>query len=469
MGYFDRVNPGLFSLFSGENKNLYYDAIAVIDKHCESNHIYKRRAKNLIVTMMAENEDYKYDSGKELTLKELEDKAGTVLFQLKSHGWINEYKEMLDEDQIYITKNANILFKAMKEMAFQDNKFEFKNAVQRVYNVCKNYVENEYSPLEYYIGFLKEAYENTEELKKQMIRFNHEFEDMVKELSKEMTIKELSDYVLDVFNGNRMMNYSRILNDESGYFRYSAYIVKVIKDVKYNKMDELIDSYKKNVPIEEQVYDPDDHIWTLLSRVQDFYEDEYTRLANTMAETVAMYLRRINNKMKMTFTNAVNTDDPSDMFLSLVGKNIAMDDSKYIDERLNNLINLWKIKIVDKESLTRNNQKPEEEDVVITETEIDDETIEETRMSALEEMTKANERNADNTKRYMLDHFGSQKQVYVSELVIDTVDDYIRMHDIINHSMSDDFEYEIEILENEERIKNGKVTCTPFIIKRKEI
>ena len=46
MCYFDSVNPELFTIFSGENRNLYYESIKTISNLCEDgDRVSKDRAK----------------------------------------------------------------------------------------------------------------------------------------------------------------------------------------------------------------------------------------------------------------------------------------------------------------------------------------------------------------------------------------------------------------------------------------
>ena len=194
MGYFDIVNEGLFTLFAGENKNLYFDAIQAIWDNCDA-HTRKigKYAATMVVTAMLENHpEYSVKDGSLMTMEDRKAQAALIISTLKKHGWLVEEKEMIGESKFYFHSKAGILYNAMLKMYTPKNDFEYINSVQRVWRTCKGYLNKECSPADYYIHILKSIYEDTKELKQQMTNFGNGFKDMINELSSDMDIKKLN-------------------------------------------------------------------------------------------------------------------------------------------------------------------------------------------------------------------------------------------------------------------------------------
>lgn len=466
MGYFDIVNEGLFTLFTGENKNLYFDAIQAIWNNCDDHtrKIGKYAASMAIITMLENHPEYSVKDGILMTMEDMKNQAAMVISTLKKHGWLVEEKEMIGEVKFYFHSKAGILYNAMLKMYTPKNDFEYINSVQKVWRACKGYLNKECSPADYYIHILKPVYDDTKELKQQMTNFGNGFKDMINELLSDMDIKKLNQYLLDVLSGKEMINYKRVLKGESGYYRYNQEIIKAIQKIKRYDLELFVDSYKKNVPLSELVDDPEEYIYDQLVEIFDFYDSEYTDLGNEMIRIVNSYLTRVKNKLRMINERTAFSEDPSDILMKLAGRDAS--EGVYSDERINQLFNLWKVKFVTEDSLTHN-PEPVKTPVIMPSEEEEPETFM-TIEEMIERMNKENQKNAENTLKYIKETYPGKRVIHSNDIRVDSMDDYLRLHDIIHNSLNDGFEYQIE-LNGEGRVRIGNCECTPFIIRKEKV
>lgn len=463
MGYFDEVNEGLFTLFSGDNKNLYFDAIKTIHENSDSysREITRTLAKTTISEMISEHPEYLKRKNSDQPIENFDELASSIITTLKNHGWLNEKSEIYTDNKLYIPGKAIILYEAMKKMN-QNNEFEFINSVQRVCWACRGYINKECNPKEYYISVLKPMYEDTMELKNQLTGFQNDFKDMINDLAKDMNEKELNDYLLDVLSGTKMKNYSRILDDESGYCKYSREILKTINLIKAYDLEKFAESYMENSSATGSE-DPEQFVYYKLTEIYDFYNSEYALLVNDIQKTITSYWTRVRNKLKMSMEKTSYSENPFETLVKLIGRDTS--DSIYCDIRINKLFNLWETKIIDEKSLTHNNKAEKIIVEEVTEDEEDDD-ISITFESVAEAINKENQRNAENTLKYMKEKFPGKRVIHTSDVKVVTMDDYMRLHDMIRNSLDEDFDFEIEPLEgNSVNIENGE--CTPFIIRKK--
>lgn len=468
MGYFDKVDANLFTIFGGENKNLYYDIINMIERKGGNDGLYKNVAKKFTISLIEENEEYnKSATGVSLSTKEIEDKATIALMQLENHKWLIKKPEMLGNDRLFISRAGTILMKAMKTIEKSETDFEFKNAVQKVSSLCRSYMENEFSNLDLYIGFLQEVYDQTQELEKNMARFHRDFEEMIKDLSTSMSSDKLVEYITDILDGKRMKNYTRILNDESGYYRYKSYIIEVIKQIKFSNLDAFISSYKNYVDPKDQDEDPESYIWQLLTYIQEFYENKYSDLVAEMTNTISVYLKRVNNKVKMAFADVLGQDDISDMLIRVVGKNIDMNAGKYLSINVNNIFNLWRPRFINIDSISHNKDRSNTTTEISKPDIVDAEFEEKSLEYMLKSLDELNKTTAEVIKKDLEERFNGKDSLHVSEFPMTTVDDYIYLHKIIELSTHDDFPYKVRVLDDEENVSIGNMECTPFKLIRK--
>ena len=463
MGYFDEVNEGLFTLFSGDNKNLYFDAIKTIHENSDSysREITRTLAKTTISEMISEHPEYLKRKNSDQPIENFDELASSIITTLKNHGWLNEKSEIYTDNKLYIPGKAIILYEAMKKMN-QNNEFEFINSVQRVCWACRGYINKECNPKEYYISVLKPMYEDTMELKNQLTGFQNDFKDMINDLAKDMNEKELNDYLLDVLSGTKMKNYSRILDDESGYCKYSREILKTINLIKAYDLEKFAESYMENSSATGSE-DPEQFVYYKLTEIYDFYNSEYALLVNDIQKTITSYWTRVRNKLKMSMEKTSYSENPFETLVKLIGRDTS--DSIYSDIRINKLFNLWETKIIDEKSLTHNNKAEKTIVEEVTEDEEDDD-ISISFESVAEAINKENQKNAENTLKYMKEKFPGKRVIHTSDIKVVTMDDYMRLHDMIRNSLDEDFDFEIEPLEgNSVNVENGE--CTPFIIRKK--
>lgn len=468
MGYFDSVNPELFTIFSGENRNLYYEAIKTISNLCEDgDRVSKDRAKMRLIRAIEENEEFYIVDGNVLSQEDIQKRAAITISQLISHGWVDETKTQIDE-LIEISRNGRYLYEAMGKMEQKTENFEFKNEIFNVYTLCKEYLDTGYRKSDYYKVFLENAYKTTINLRKKMIEFRSEFSNMVNDLLEEMTAKELFNYINEIYSGQKMMNYARIAHDEFGYYKYKKLIIRAMNYAldTPEEFNAIVSAYESSVESDQQSDDPESLILRMIHTIINFYNEEYVDLVNKMNDTVTDYLKRVENKLKLVFTDK-SGQNPADLFLALAIED-GKQNGKYSDPLVSSLLNIWRGKHISEESLAKNIERTAAVVVAAPDTSKDDEIFAKaSEKSSLEALNKKNLHNAENTKKYMRAHYGNKKVIYGSEIEVNTKDDYLRFLDMIRHSTTENFPYSINVT-GKVAEKTGNVVHTPFELVKKD-
>ena len=454
MNFFDNVNEGLFSLFIGENKNLYFEIIDLLYKNCDSyrREISRTNAKTLISEMLKQK-------AQNNTGTKYEELASNYILTLKEHGWIVEDAPAYSDNILKFTHNGDILYKAMLKMSIPNSEFEFRTAIQSVYMICERYTQNGYVKENFYIDVLNPIYKTTMELRHYLTNFHNEFDELIKDLSKDMDAKELLEYVNGILKGTQLQNYSRLLNNELEYQKYKQNIVYVLNDILHDDEDLFVKSYIHSV--HDKVENPENYIDKMISDVIYFYQNEYSSLVYDMKEIMTSYLFRIGNKLKLSFGEGYSLSGLSDMLMAIF--NADKSESDYSDEKIINLMNLWKVGFINESSLTHNTER---ELSIAPKQNIETEELTISDDELLKKFNTENKNNPENIRRYLREKIGTKKKIHATDFNIQSVDEYSKLNEVIRNCFHDDFDYEINITD-EDLIKIGNCVCTPFVIKKR--
>lgn len=469
MGYFDTVDIELFSIFNRESRNMYYDAIKVIrtqivDEVRYNSEITKNEAKTIVQNMLEKHEEYTIKDGRQMNEAEINSYATTILRELVNHKWLSEKKTAYKEEDCYIfSKKGDILYQAMEKMAEPVNTYEYTNAVVSVYNACAAYNDGKIPPEKIYLEVLKLAYDTTRSLKSELFGESNELSNLIKEVSKHETAKDLVDYMLGVIYGNEFANFYRLINDKGDFRQRNQKIVDTFDNIASRIDDCMVASYREAKGREERTDDEiKEEIDNMISEIRDFYSYEYDNITVSLNRTITKWFQKAKARLDL-FNNRSTRNEVTAAMMRLLMKQVESDYAGECDDSVTMLLNLYDTKVLTENSLYRFRQEK------VTETKSDEEKediifeIDE----ALELLNTKSDRDMRHTLEYLENLFGNRKVIEARNFNIRNKKDYLRLIDVLQYAMSTGFQYEIEF-DFENTITYENAECTNFRLIRKE-
>ena len=469
MGYFDTVDIELFSIFNRESRNAYYDAIKAIRDHIEYETRYdfsitKKEAKFVVQNMLERHEEYTIKDERQMTESEIGSYAANILRVLVDHKWLSEKMAIIEEEDYFVfSKKADILYQAMEKMAKPISTYEYTNAVVNVCNACESYNDGRIPQKDIYLKVLKLAYDTTQTLKTELFGESDELINLIKDISKHKTAKDLVNYMLDVVYGKEFSNFYRLISSKNEFIIQKQVIENAIDRIAVRDYDYIVASYKELNNIEDGYEDEiQEKIDRMINDLKNFYERDYDSMTTALNETITRWFKKAEARLRLLDDNSIE-NEASSMLMRLLMKQVKENYDGDCDESVTKLLNLYDTKVFTDDSLYRIRQTKASETKV---DEIKEEAVFDID-EALDILNQNSDRNMKNTVKYLENLFGDKKIIEANEFDIRSKEQYSKLVDIIKYAMSDNFAYEIEI-DFGNRIKYENAEFTNFRLIRKE-
>lgn len=462
MGYFDTVPYQYFSLFSGNDRNIYFDVIRALYKVKDrSVSIYKSEAKVIIRNILDGNAEYITKNGSVMDSKGIDILANNILRGLVDHFWLKEKMSTTEsEDMLIFSKQAIDLYLAMEKMAAPMGEHEYTNDVADVCNVCQKYLDGEYREDDYYLRVLKSVTDSTNQLREDLNQATTELEEIITQTSKQKTEKELVEYIRKILSGKELKNYFRLIDGKNEFSEQRRTIMAAMERLKYDDFAGVLAAYQLEVG--ESGVEAADRIDQMISDNMDFYGEECEEIFGILHRTISNYLKKAQMRYDM-FLSSRNGSRVSSVFLAYLARDMKKNGDGPCDDRMMKWANLYDVRILSDESLYKRKMTKAAD----AEEDEEEEEYGFDVSSALDAINSEAKRDSKQTQKYIEETFGDSKVIRAEEFRVDSSDSYRLLIDVLYYATGQDFPYYAD-LDYENTVNYGKAACQSFRLVRKE-
>ncbi len=461
ISFFELVNDKFFNPFTGENKEINFEILSLINRKMDDE--MRQFPREDVLSWI---EDYLISTSTKLIddetgVDEGNDYKTTAANKIRyfvTCGWlIDENDNRTLKTTYQMDSNAIVILNAMEEVVRSDTRpIEYTGYVRNVYTLLKTFQTDKATE------YVEQIHKNTKELVDGLRGLNVKIKNYLKKLmsDKTLTPREILDQLLVEYQDKVILKVFNNLRMKDNPNRYKGTIIeKIASLLEENNLQDLINEYiqtKKNgIMTTESVQEAREFFESSLGYVEmqfRYIEDNLNLLDKRNAKYAATAQSRLMFLMN-------ESEDIEGKIIELL-KNIAEADDIMADDSPFDLFDFGKI---DEQSLYTPRTARRK---AISTVEKEEEPIDE------EELRKAHERllneakfNCSNINKFILEQLINSNKIEAKDMVIKSFDDIIKLFLAGLYSGNEIMEYKITYTGS--TFKWRDKILTNFIVERK--
>lgn len=461
ISFFELVNDKFFNPFTGENKEINFEILSLINRKMDDE--MRQFPREDVLSWI---EEYLISTSTKLIddetgVDEGNDYKTTAANKIRyfvTCGWlIDENDNRTLKTTFQMDSNAIVILNAMEEVVRSDTRpIEYTGYVRNVYTLLKTFQTDKATE------YVEQIHKNTKELVDGLRGLNVKIKNYLKKLmlDKTLTPREILDQLLVEYQDKVILKVFNNLRMKDNPNRYKGTIIeKIASLLEENNLQDLINEYiqtKKNgIMSPESVQEAREFFESSLGYVEmqfRYIEDNLNLLDKRNAKYAATAQSRLMFLMN-------ESEDIEGKIIELL-KNIAEADDIMADDSPFDLFDFGKI---DEQSLYTPRTARRK---AISTVEKEEESIDE------EELRKAHERllnetkfNCSNINKFILEQLSNSNKIEAKDMGIKSFDDIIKLFLAGLYSGNEIMEYKVTYTGS--TFKWRDKILTNFIVERK--
>ncbi len=461
ISFFELVNDKFFNPFTGENKEINFEILSLINSKMDDE--MRQFPREDVLSWI---EDYLISTSSKLIddetgVDEGNDYKTTAANKIRyfvTCGWlIDENDNRTLKTTYQMDSNAIVILNAMEEVLRSDTRpIEYTGYVRNVYTLLKTFQADKATE------YVEQIYKNTKELVDGLRGLNVKIKNYLKKLmsDKTLTPREILDQLLVEYQDKVILKVFNNLRMKDNPNRYKGTIIEKIEALlEEKKLQELIDEYiqtKKNgIKSPERVQEAREFFKSSLEYVEMQFRYIENNL-NLLDKRNAKYATTAQSRLMFLMNESEDIDGK---IIELL-KNIAETNDRIDDDSPFDLFDFGKI---DEQSLY--NPRTARRKAIST-VEKEDEPIDQ------EELRKAHERllkeakfNCSNINKFILEQLSNSNKIEAKDMTFKSFDDIIKLFLAGLYSGNEIMRYKITYTGS--TFKWRDKVLTNFIVERK--
>ncbi len=461
ISFFELVNDKFFNPFTGENKEINFEILSLINSKMDDE--MRQFPREDVLSWI---EDYLISTSSKLIddetgVDEGNDYKTTAANKIRyfvTCGWlIDENDNRTLKTTYQMDSNAIVILNAMEEVLRSDTRpIEYTGYVRNVYTLLKTFQADKATE------YVEQIYKNTKELVDGLRGLNVKIKNYLKKLmsDKTLTPREILDQLLVEYQDKVILKVFNNLRMKDNPNRYKGTIIEKIEALlEEKKLQELIDEYiqtKKNgIKSPESVQEAREFFKSSLEYVEMQFRYIENNL-NLLDKRNAKYATTAQSRLMFLMNESEDIDGK---IIELL-KNIAETNDRIDDDSPFDLFDFGKI---DEQSLY--NPRTARRKAIST-VEKEDEPIDQ------EELRKAHERllkeakfNCSNINKFILEQLSNSNKIEAKDMTFKSFDDIIKLFLAGLYSGNEIMRYKITYTGS--TFKWRDKVLTNFIVERK--
>lgn len=460
---FDVLNNRMFSVFSSKDKRANYDLLSIIydifTKDERKQIVIKEDLTDKLTAYIKgrDFDEFDDDEGTNIGNKSAREKAATKLRQFKKCGWIEEDNSEGFDIVVSLTDNAIALLETFKTLiSKRDRPLEYTGYFYIIYEALRNFDYQKSKAL------IEQIVKNTTELFNSLQGLHSEIKLYIAKLinRKDLTPHDVLDLLLNKYQDQVVLTVFNNLKGRDNPSKYTSEILSKLKSIRYDHLDEVVTNY------------------ALTANIKDLTADVYVEIENNLKddldtvilrfESVNDFISVIDRKNRKFHSSALATlnfimNNRNDI-AGQVDK--ALKALKSIDaEDFSDIINIHTCQNIDENSLySRAFNKEKKTELPTRIPEIPEDEV----LDSFQSIFGEDEFSKDKINEYVAIMFGNKERISITEMPVETEEDFLKLILIQIYSQYEEMIYQIEY-STDMQLKYGYAMQSFDIIRRKSL
>ena len=461
ISFFELVNDKFFNPFTGENKEINFEILSLINSKMDDE--MRQFPREDVLSWI---EDYLISTSSKLIddetgVDEGNDYKTTAANKIRyfvTCGWlIDENDNRTLKTTYQMDSNAIVILNAMEEVLRSDTRpIEYTGYVRNVYTLLKTFQADKATE------YVEQIYKNTKELVDGLRGLNVKIKNYLKKLmsDKTLTPREILDQLLVEYQDKVILKVFNNLRMKDNPNRYKGTIIEKIEALlEEKKLQELIDEYiqtKKNgIKSPESVQEAREFFKSSLEYVEMQFRYIENNL-NLLDKRNAKYATTAQSRLMFLMNESEDIDGK---IIELL-KNIAETNDRIDDDSPFDLFDFGKI---DEQSLY--NPRTARRKAISTVEKEDEPIYQEELRKAHERLLKEAKFNCSNINKFILEQLSNSNKIEAKDMTFKSFDDIIKLFLAGLYSGNEIMRYKITYTGS--TFKWRDKVLTNFIVERK--
>lgn len=283
MSLFTILPTNFFSILASKNKEIYAEALLLLQKSLESNDLLIRR-RDFVRTLKDKYSDLilqvdlSEDENEDVDQRDFTDKASFVVRRLEETGWIDVEISQENFEEYIALPSYSISFLTLFNDLVMDHNAEYVSLVHATYSELKQ--EDEVKD-EFMYATLVRAYENTKKLRTELITLAHSIRIFQNRLGKVFSTNNILEDYFDLYKTRVSDRYYHPLKTFDSVAKFKRPILSILQNWLYDAetrklltTQSLMWTRAKDAQAAEQ---------DIISKI-NFISDMYEQLSTTIAQ-----------------------------------------------------------------------------------------------------------------------------------------------------------------------------------------
>ncbi|HZJ89409.1 MAG TPA: Wadjet anti-phage system protein JetA family protein [Bacilli bacterium] len=283
MSLFTILPSNFFSILASKNKEIYAEALLLLQKSLESNDLLIRRS-DFVRTLKDKYSDLilqvdlSEDENEDAEQRDFSDKASFVVRRLEETGWIDVEISQENFEEYIALPSYSISFLTLLNDLVTDHNAEYVSLVHATYSELK---QEDEARDEFMYATLVRAFENTKKLRTELITLAHSIRIFQNRLGKVFSTNNILEDYFDLYKTRVSDRYYHPLKTFDSVAKFKRPILSILQNWLYS--EEIRKQLTTQALMWTRAKDAQAAEQDIISKI-NFISDMYEQLGSTISE-----------------------------------------------------------------------------------------------------------------------------------------------------------------------------------------